>query len=380
LRLWRYLKLRGATLFYIAVLLTSFYISTIVLSVKAAYDNVSSLSLPEENVYVIYDRKSSTPFTGLVPLALTANLSNAEGVLEVSPEVVVPVRIRSQYLVLRGVTPSFFKITKLELVEGAELRDIDEYVALVGVKAAEALGVSVGDRLIVLSVFRSIYVELEVVGVYRADPPLDGEVIAPLPVGQWLRGVDYSYVTQIRIMIDPERFDTSTITEIQGEHIAGGEETWKGFIPLRAVKVKPGVVGGTSSRRFMEGYLARYGLDPISINVASITTAVLAGLTIVYAAIVIVMMQRSQTVVFTLVGAKEAIVKTTIIMKLLAGTVLASVAGFLLAYTYLDVSLKGVKIVYHGIIVGLNPELLALEVVIVLALTAMGVAICRLDE
>jgi len=61
-----------------------------------------------EDIVAIYDRKSRTPFTGLVPAYLAEKLSALNGVLAGSPEAIVPCIIKGESTFLRGIIPEEF--------------------------------------------------------------------------------------------------------------------------------------------------------------------------------------------------------------------------------------------------------------------------------
>ncbi len=369
--LLRYFRVRGWPLFYILVFLSSLYISALGLTVDGIYRVASSETLPSENVYVVYDRGSSTPFSGLVPLGLALNISRIDGVLAVSPEVVVPVAIGDRHFVLRGVTSSFFRVSNITVVEGG-LIDLDRGEVLLGIEVAGSLGVKVGDSLMLAGVLGKSYLEVVIAGIFRSGSVLDEEIVAPLFIGQWLRGSDYNYVTMIRVLVDPQLFDPSEIEGLWGR-VEAPSEAELSILPLRAVKVRPGAVGSVSSGGLLESYLRRYGLSYSVINVALFSTGLLAGLATIYATIVMGVLQGRQSSILISIGASSRRIKLVLFSKLATAALAAMLMGLMAAIFYTSLSLGSVKVLYHGIRVVPSVGVVVSEAVIFIILVAMGV-------
>lgn len=119
----------------------------------------------EENIVAIYNIRSSTPFTGLVPIQLAERISIMKGILASSPEVIVPCIIKGEALFLRSVLPEeFAKLNPLTILEGDMLNLDDVNSIIVGGNIAEKLGLKLNDRVLALGVLADRHLELQVKG------------------------------------------------------------------------------------------------------------------------------------------------------------------------------------------------------------------------
>lgn len=147
---------------------------------------------------VIVSGESSTPITGLLPLKAVENISRLDGVLAVSPEILVAVYIDGQPAIARGVDPLKFNQTvNLRLLSG-DYRINEPIYALAGHRLAHKLNLDVGDVVLVRSVVRRTFTHLKIAGIYISGTPLDDELIVNLEVGMWLRGIK-DEVTVIKV-------------------------------------------------------------------------------------------------------------------------------------------------------------------------------------
>ncbi|MEM0314260.1 MAG: hypothetical protein QXQ41_06910, partial [Candidatus Bathyarchaeia archaeon] len=215
---FKYLSMRRFLALMLVVTVSSMLFSITALSLLGFYRGFTAYLGEEENVVAIYDRASSTPYTGLVPTHLAEKLARQDGVSACSPEALAPCVINGQAFFIRGVLPEeFMKITALEILDGEMLSSADLSYAVLGLRAAERLGLKVNDRITVFSVMADRCLELTVKGVYQSNSPMDDEVLTPLHVGQWLRGAGYGYVTLIRVKT--ERLSDALYMEIEEEAV-----------------------------------------------------------------------------------------------------------------------------------------------------------------
>ena len=212
---FKYLKLQRILTLTIILTFSSMLFLMTAFSLLGFYRGLTSYLGEGEDIVAVYDRRSRTPFTGLVPAYLADKISALNGVLACSPEAIVPCIVKGKSVFLRGIIPEdFTKLNQLTIIEGGmlELNDLDS--ALIGKNAAERLRINLNDRILVLGVLRDRYIELQVKGIFQSYSCMDDEILAPLHVGQWLRGTDYGHVTLIRVKIDRNIISPS---EILGE-------------------------------------------------------------------------------------------------------------------------------------------------------------------
>lgn len=166
---------------------------------------------------IVWDRGARTPITGIIRSEVVDFLRNSLNVEGLSPEVLAPCVVNGRVLMVRGVDPNIFSsFEKFEVVEGRMLKPYDLHEAVLGVRAMRRLNLRLKDGVTVLSVLRDRWVTLDVVGVISTGGCIDDEVIVPMGVARWLRGLKDWELTLVRIHADlsPQSFE---------EAIAGGE-------------------------------------------------------------------------------------------------------------------------------------------------------------
>ncbi|MEM0385330.1 MAG: hypothetical protein QXH64_02630, partial [Nitrososphaeria archaeon] len=103
------------------------------LSLLGFYRSFTAYLGEGEDIVVLYDRRSRTPFTGLVPAYLSERIGALDGVLAGSPETIVPCIIEDETVFLRGIVPEeFIKLNHLTIMDGCMLELDDHRVACQG--------------------------------------------------------------------------------------------------------------------------------------------------------------------------------------------------------------------------------------------------------
>ncbi|MCX8178150.1 MAG: ABC transporter permease, partial [Candidatus Bathyarchaeota archaeon] len=209
---FRYLRWQRILALAIMVSAASFLFSFTALSLIGFHEGFTAYLGEGEDIIVVYNFRSRTPYTGLVPAYLAEKLAAINGVLATSPEVIAPCIVDGEAVFLRGIMPEVFtEFGALKIVEGSFLSECDINSAVAGERIARRLGLEVGDKVLLCGVLSERYLELRIKGIFRANSMLDDEILAPLYVGQWLRGADYNHVTLIRLKIDG---DIATLDDI----------------------------------------------------------------------------------------------------------------------------------------------------------------------
>jgi hypothetical protein len=83
--------------------LASMLFSLTTLSLLGFYRGFTAYLGEGEDIVAVYDRKSRTPFTGLVPAYLAEKISALNGVLAGSPEAIAPCIVKGESTFLRGI-------------------------------------------------------------------------------------------------------------------------------------------------------------------------------------------------------------------------------------------------------------------------------------
>ena len=357
----RWLRLLGGSRLIqpaVVLLLTSLMVSYVV---GIAYD--LRVALPyvvgaSDNVYVIYDSRSMALFTGLVPLRLTDAISGTEGVIGVSPEVLVPALVDGRVAFVRGISPDdFLRVTgKLRVVEGRWFKSGDGLNAVVGESLANKLGVGVGDLITVSSTMSDVTLALKVVGVFDAPPPFNDEIITGLGVGEALRGVE-GYVSFIRVRV----VGAGVAKELAKKFALAGaptaSEALKGLPSWLLKAIASGRVKVGSVNAVMSDYSDAYGLTRSS-------TAALAGIVLSVGAAAAAMSSaaysssvRPSLALLLALGFSRRRVMRELALKVIPLYLAASFVGYTL--NYLLTPSLGLQVLFHEVRIPVNPYLAA---------------------
>ena len=339
--------LRKQPLITLALILTaaSTLFSLTAFSLTGFYRGFIAYLGEEENVMVIYDRKSSTPFTGLVPTYLADVVSQLNGVLEVSPETIAPCIIRSQAVFLRGIIPEkFANLNRLTILEGEMLSLEDFNSVIVGEKAARKLNLKPQEKILVFGVLTNRYLELKVKGIFTSNSAVDDELLAPLYVGQWLRGTDYSQVTLIRIKINSSLISPNVILQEiakASEQASSLEEPLEPseatITPRTVIRFRMEDLGVKEAQELMKDYVSRYGANREALLIISATTFLFSGMSIFVAAKTLMLQHKREISILRSIGASRRLLKKDLLIKILLPTLISSIAGATLATIALSI-------------------------------------------
>jgi len=337
----------------------------------------------EEDIVAIYDRRSRTPFTGLVPMYLAERMASINGVLASSPEAIAPCMIRGESIFVRGIVPrEFSKLNPLNLVEGKMLELNNLNLAIVGRRLAERFKLKLGDKLLVLGVLTDRYLELEVKGVYESQSTMDDECLAPIHVGQWLRGTDYNYVTLIRIKIDRNRISPIKLFDKIVKEASepspsdggiGGQD--EGIIPTTRTSFRVEDIGVEEAQKFMKDYLNRYGVTREALLILSIMVFFFASASVAGATKALMHQHRHEIEILRSVGASNRTIKTDLLFKVLGWSLAASAAGVVLAAVTLEIieASGHLQVLSHRVFFHLDPLIVTLNFILVSLLVTLSI-------
>jgi len=391
---FRYLRRQRILALALVMALSSMLFSLIALSLTSLHRGLTAYLGEEEDVIAIYDKRSSTPFTGLVPAHLAEEIGALEGVLACSPEVMAPCVIRGEVVFVRGIVPeSFLRLSELTIVEGGMLEPRDLDCVVVGKNAAKRLGLKPDDEVLVLGVLADRYAELRVKGVFDSNSPMDDEVLAPLHVGQWLRGAGYAYVTLIRLKIDRSATSPSKIFEEIARRASGASEPPSPSSPREGQPQLPTItprvvarfraedIGVEEAYEFVKSYVERYGFTREALLALSIAVFLLSSASVAVASKTVLAQHEGEIGVLRSLGASKRLLKTDLLLKLLPWSLVASSMGLALAVAALA-ALQAhdcLRALSHSVSLQLDPLIIALNFALVLALVSFVVLKARLD-
>jgi ABC-type lipoprotein release transport system permease subunit len=352
------------------------------LSLLGFYKGFTAYLGEGDDIVVIYDKKSRTPFTGLVPAYLAEKISTLNGVLAASPEVIIPCIIKSKTIFLRGIIPKeFTKLNQLTIIEGTmlELKDLNS--AIVGKKVAERLNLKLNDTILILGVLTDRYLELKIKGIFVSNSPIDDEILAPLYVGQWLRGTDYGYVTLIRFKIDRNIITPSIIYEEIAKEVSEpsppqNQEPQPPSITPRIIKrFGSKDLGVEEAYNFLKSYTDRYGLTRESLLILSIMVFLFSSVSIAVATRTIIAQHKGEISVLRSIGASKKLLKRDVLIKILPWSIVVSSLGFVLAVVVLT-AIQGsdyFQVLSHTVPLNIDPLIVALNFIFVILLVSISI-------
>jgi len=382
---FRYLQKQHFLTLAVIAMLASTLFSITALGFLGIYKSLNAYLGEEENIIAIYDKQSSTPFTGLVPIYLAESLSSIDGVLASSPEVLAPCITKDKSIFLRGVVPDqIYRLNMLTVVNGDALQLNDTNSAMIGKRLAEELNLTCGGRMLVLSALSEQAVELEIKGVYESNTALDDEIIAPLYVGQWLRRTDYNHVTLIRVKIDSGKIGLTQIYAALAQEAISpqslpAQETkpnpLQEILPLSKVPFSAESLGVKETQDFMKTYLDRYGMTRETLLILSAAVFIFASASIFTSSHTLIRQHKPEITLLRSVGASAKTLKLDLIVKTLPLSIGAALAGTVIAVVTLRFiqEFAQPQVLSHR--VQFQPDLLVIAIDIVLVALIVVLAI-----
>lgn len=372
---FKYLHGRRVLSLVLVLTLSSTLFSVTAFTLQGFYNSFNDYLGISEDIVAIYNRGSSTPFTGSVPKYLAEQISNIEGVYVSSPEVLVPCIVEDASIFLRGIIPEvFFELNQLTLVEGEMLKQDDVDTVMLGIKLAERLGLNLGDEVLLHGVLKSKYAELKIKGIYVTETGLDDEALTLLHLGQWLsRANDYNHVTLIRVKTDgSSETRTKIFEEIAEEAQAptsngGGSEGVEGqlswIIPVLKVRFNIEKIGVEKAQFFMKSYLDKFGVTRENLLILSVIVFIFGSISISIANKNLLNQHGKEIEILRSLGASNSMIKKDLLLKVLVYSFLASTLGIILVGAVLVFVEENsyLQILSHGILFQLDPVIIMLN-------------------
>ncbi len=382
---FKYLRRRRILILASIITLSSMLFSVTALSLLGFYRGFTAYLGEGGDILAVYDRKSSTPFTGLVPAYLAEKIGALNGVLASSPEAIAPCIVKGESTFLRGIIPEdFTKLNQLTIVEGDMLGLDDLNSVIVGKNVAERLRLKLNEKVLVLGVLTDRYLELQVGGIFVSHSPMDDEILAPLYVGQWLRGTGYGHVTLIRFKIDRNLITPSRIYEeiakeasepSMASHGPSQGPQHPSTTPRMMARFRIEDIGVGEAYNFMRSYVERYGLTRESLLILSAMVFLFSGVSIAAASKTIIAQHKGEINVLRSIGASKRLLKRDMLAKLLPWSMAASSIGFAMAVAVLTV-IQGsgyLQVLSHTAPLQIDPLAVALNFILASLLVSISV-------
>jgi ABC-type lipoprotein release transport system permease subunit len=381
---FKYLKRQRILTLIVILTLASMLFSITAFSLTGFLKGFNAYLGEEENIMAIYDRNSRTPFTGLVPAYLTEEINAINGVTASSAEVIIPCLIKDNPILLRGIIPEdFAKLNPLSMLEGNMLELSDTQSLIVGKNVAERLNLKVSDSVLVTGVMANQYLTLQVKGIYESHAAMDDEVLAPLYMGQWLRGTDYGHATLIRIKIDKDVVNPTVIFEAIAKEASeqtpnqaeSQKPTGESIIPQVRAPFKIENIGVADAQKFMGSFMDRYGVTKEAILILSIMVLLFSSASVTIASKTIITQHKNEVAILKSIGASKKTIKIDVLAKLLPYAILASAIGIIAAAALLTlIQEEGyLQVLSHTVPFQLDTVVIAANLIIISLLVTISI-------
>ncbi len=349
------------------------------------YDGFTDYAGAGKDILVIYSERGSTPFTGIVSIAVLNDVDSIKGVIASSPEVIAACTINGQSLFVRGVIPQeLAQLNPLTMVDGCNLNLNDTDSVIVGQTLAQRLDLKIGSTILVFGVLSQKYLELNVKGIFYSATSLNDEAIVPLYVGQWLRGLSYDEVTLIRAKIDPNQISPdqlyklianmtqSTTPSPSASQNNNVQQELQNLLPITPSTIGIENVNVEESQQFMTSYLDHYGVSEDALLILAILVLIFASGTTISATTLFIKQHSSDIAVIRSIGTSSRKIKFDIALKLSLCALIATALGTLASEAFLVVFQKVgfLEVLSHTLTFQLDPS------IIVANLALLSLIIC----
>lgn len=380
-----YLERKSILILASTVLLSSILFMYTSTTLLGFYSSFNAYLGEGKNIVVLYDKNSRTPFTGFVSLYLLNKIKNKPGVLAYSPEVVVPCVMNDKPILVRGVIfEDFLKVNPITIVNGSMLKVNDINSMIVGKNVAEKFNLKLNDKVLIFGVLANRYVELQVKGIYESQSSMDNEVIVQLYMAQLLRGIDYSQVTLIRVKIDRNITNpTSIFKDIVNEsskttQLENENKYEQTFLPLTSTNFDIKNVAVSEAQNFIKNYLDRYGVTKEALLILSIMVFFLSSANIVLASEVLIIQNEKEIGILRSLGMSQRNLKVDLLVKLLLYSIVSSTVGILVAAIILTFAQEYEYLQVLSYTFQFDPLVVAVNIILVFVLILATVVCAKL--
>ena len=390
---FNYLRRKNLVFLTVILTLTSTLFSVTAYSFLGFYNGFTSYVGSGKDVVAVYSNLGSTPFTGTIPISLTRQINSLNGVIATSPEVIAPTTINGQAVFIRGILPqSLPQLDPIVVVKGEDLKLTDTNRAIVGRTLAQRLNLKVGDQLLVFSVFSERYVQLVVKGVFQSESSLNDEALVPIYVGQWLRGLNYDYVTLVRAKIDPAQTSINQINQQLANQTRSiqtsasptpppqteAQRELEALLPIAESQPNFNLssLGVEPSQDFMQNYLNRYGISKDTLLVLSVVVLVFASATAVCAVTLFVKQHGTDIETLEALGLSSKKIKLDLLARMIPLSLIATLIGTLVSALVLVCfeSAGYLQVLSHTLSFQLDPLIAAANFGLLSVLMAVNIA------
>ncbi len=319
----RYIYLMLVLLILIASIIS--LSSHAILSIDYSFRNY--IGSNSKNILIVYDNRSSTPFTGAISTSIIDIIKSKYNVGVISPEIIIPAYMNDHLIIVRGVDPHRFKeLVKLNVIDGRYLTPDDLSSGIIGFKIARKYGIKVGDTVLIVGLITKVIEFIKIVGIFKSNACYDYELIVTLPIARILRGFDAKHVTIIRFKIITKGFATSNKSSIAVKTISSVKASSK------LVSKVPSSISIIKSNEYIIRYLHKYGYDPSTLLIIAILTPLIALYSLRHIVSSFIIEHSDILSILRSYGLTNIEVRVILLLKLMIYIILASIAGFIIGY------------------------------------------------
>ena len=340
------------------ILIASSGAFTVTFSLLLTADNIGSNALGESNgIVIISSGNSRTPITSVIPIALIGKIEAVSGISSVSPEVLAPSTLSNNSIMVRGVDPQIFdRIDHPQILRGNGIQLNATTEVMVGSTLASQLKIDVGNQLLLMGAIYPVSVNVLVTGIFHTGTAIDDEIIAPLWVGQWLRGLQYSAVSIIRVELKGGQSVSQISNELQNtiqtnsSSVENNTEIQSilSYLPYTLTSANIGDQSLNVSPNTSQEFLSRaFGLSQESVLLLSALVFLSLSVAIIFAYQEMVFSSNIELGALKALGLSSRSLTRELILTALSFAFAAAVIGWMIGVALLDV------------IPGLNPLILA---------------------
>jgi ABC-type lipoprotein release transport system permease subunit len=356
----RILSSRSAIFFLALILLITSAAFAVTSSILLSVDNTASGMLGESaNTIVIAQAGSRAPFLGTLPLGLASALGSVPGAKIISPEVFAPAILLNQPVMVRGVDPVFFMgLQNPTILEGTALSANDTAQAMVGETLARQMNLRPGSQITLVGGVRATIAQLTVKAVFSTGTPLDNEVVAPLWVGEWLRGLNYGTISILRIEVGAQDTPSQVALQVQrfvknaSSASGGGQTPGEANLPVTSHQINLARLDIEASPDVSSAFFSKtVGLSQENILLISALVFVSMSVAFVCALQEAVFRSRNDLGTLRTIGISSRRLSWNLILVATSLSLVASVAGLFIGFAFLTVVAKfsPVQIAFYAV-------------------------------
>ena len=167
-------------------------------AVSSAYWMVINTALSGSDGVIVMQAGARTVFTSHVPLSVYESLKRHPDVVACEPFTLTPTCIGEKTVIVRGATIKYLNSWSRKVVSG-HIPKRGGLWAVVGVKAADRLGLKTGDHIIIASSRTDALMPVEIKAICMFRDSKDYEVLVPLDVGQKIAGLPDTMVSIVEV-------------------------------------------------------------------------------------------------------------------------------------------------------------------------------------